>query len=359
MDNVVRKVSQFSHRLRILLADPIRRLQLSLLFLVALAACGTLGYMLLEKMTAVEAFYMTIITITTVGFGEVRPLSPGGRVFTVVLILLGVGGLTAAVSNAAEVVLGQRLWQAVQQRRNETMVKTLTGHYVVCGFGRMGRQVVRDLQARDETFIVVDVSPEVESSFLEEQIPYIIGDGTQDEVLVEARIEHARGLVAVLDTNADNVLTVLTARGLNPNLFIVARATGGTSENKLRRAGADRVVSPYDIGGHRMGLALLRPAVHDFLTRISDISSDLDVDLGQIYVKEGSRLAGQSVSQCDLRQVQNINILAIQRHDGSFSINPNPQRVIATGETLIVIGPAEAVYRIEESLPTKSDQDGE
>jgi voltage-gated potassium channel len=241
---------------------------------------GTLGYMWLEGMVPIEALYMTVITITTVGFGEIRPLSPLGRLFTIGLIVLGVGAATAAISNAVEVVLGQRLWLSVQKRRVEELLVIIKNHYIVCGYGRMGQQIVRDLQARGEPFLVIDSSPDVEETFLEERIPYIIGDATQDEVLLQAKVEQARGLVAALDTDADNVLTVLTARGLNPNLFIVARATSGAAESKLRRAGANRVVSPYEIGGHRMALALLRPAVHDFLNQIFYVGEGVaDVDI--------------------------------------------------------------------------------
>ena len=337
--------ARLNRRLRATLADPIRRVQLSLAFLVGLLAVGTLGYTLLEQMDSLDAFYMTVITITTVGFGEVKPLSPGGRLFTVALVLMGIGGVTAAVSNAAEAVLGQRLWDSLHQRRIEGMIKVMHNHYIVCGFGRMGGQVVRDLQQRGEAFVVIDLSAKNLQPLLDEQTPYLVADATQDSTLSEAGVERARGLVAALDTDADNVLTVLTARGLNQNLFIVARATGRTSEGKLLRAGANRVVSPYEIGGHRMGVALLRPSVHDFLTRISVGSPDMD--MGQVLVTEDSRLAGQSVGGCELRSKYQVSILAVQMPGGAFTINPDPERILQAGETLIIIGPAQSIYRLE------------
>lgn len=224
-------------------------------------------------------------------------------------------------------------------------------HYVVCGYGRIGRQIARDLRAREQPFVVIDLNNANEDVFLEEQINYIIGNATLDETQLEAGIKRANGFVAALDTDADNVLAVLTARELNPGLFIVARAENPTSERKLRRAGANRVVSPYDIGGHRLSLALLRPAVHDLLNQIFDASNQ-DADLGEIRVDANSRLAGQTIGRCDLRSVRNLTILAIQKPNGEFTINPSPQHEINPGEILIVVGPPDAIYYIEQEHHT-------
>lgn len=341
-----RALANLTRRLRVTLSSPLRRTQLSVLILLLLVLGGTIGYILLEDMGMVEALYMTVITITTVGFGEVKPLSNAGRLFTIGLIVFGVGAATSAISNAVEVVLGERLWFSVRQRRLEKLLLTMNNHYVVCGYGRMGQQIIRDLRARNESFVVIEAQPEMAALFLEENIPYVIGDATQDDVQLEAGIERARGFVAALDTDADNVLAVLTARGLNPDLFIVTRATHATTEKKLHRAGADRVVSPYDIGGHRVALALMRPAVHDFLNHIFDVTQ-MDMDIGEIHIRPGSPLAGQTLGTCDLRQVRNLTILAIQKPDGEFTINPGPERKIRPGETLIVIGPPESIYQIE------------
>ena len=334
-----------------MLGDPLRRFQISIAALFLLILAGMAGYMLLEGMRPGEALYMTVITITTVGFGEVRPLSAAGRLFTIALILVGIGAVTSAIGNAVEVVLGQRLWLSVQKRRMEEALMVIQEHYIVAGYGRMGRQIVRDLRARGQAFVVVDSDPALEEVFLEEQVNYVFGDATQDEILQRAGIERAHGFVASLNTDADNVLSVLTARELNPRLFIVARATTAAFEKRLRRAGADRVVSPYDIGGHRIALALLRPAVHDLLNQIFD-SAQTDADIGQIRVHSASPLAGQTLGQCDLRQVSDLTILAIQKPDGAFTINPSSQRRIEAGETLIVIGPPDAIYRLESTHGT-------
>lgn len=334
-------------RLREFLSDPVHQLELAVLLLLLLVAGGTAGYVLLEGMTTVEALYMTVITLTTVGFREVRPLSQTGMLFTIGLIVLGVGVAAYAVRNAAEVALGDTLYFSVRRRRVRDAISRATGHYIVCGYGRLGRQIIRDLEARGEQYVLVEWKPELEQPLLEAQLPHVIGDATRDTVLLEAGVERARGLVTALDSEANNVLTALTARELNPRILIVARSLSEASEGKLRRAGADRTVSPDAIGGHRLALALLRPSVHDFLSRIFSLGEEHDVDVGQVRVREGSELAGQTVAGCDLRQRWNITILGIQAADGRFRLTPDPEHTLEAGETLIVIGPSESIYLLE------------
>jgi voltage-gated potassium channel len=334
-------------RIRKELSEPIRQLQLSLLLLFGLIVLGTVGYMTLEGMTLVQGLYMTVITLATVGFKEVVELDNAGMIFTTVLIVVGVGTAAWAISNAAEVMLGQTFWTSVQRRRNRSMVDALKDHYIICGYGRLGRQILRDLNVRGESFVVVDWDPGVEEELLEKDAPHLIADATSEDVLKEAGVEQARGLVAALDDDAQNVLTVLTARELNPRILIIARAGAESVESKMLRAGADRVVTPPSIGGHRLALALLRPAVHDFFGRIFTLGTEPDVDVGQITVPDDSPFAGQTIEGCDLRRIRNVSILAIRKPDGLFDLNPGAQRTIEPGETLIFIGPAEAVYDLE------------
>lgn len=334
-------------RLRRELSEPIRQLQLSVALLFGLIGVGTVGYMALGGMTVVEALYMTVITLATVGFKEVRTLDNTGMIFTTGLIVVGVGTAAWAISNAAEVMLGQTFWISVQRRRNRNMVDSMQDHYIICGYGRLGRQILRDLSVRGEPFIVVDWKSAVEEELLEAKVPHLIADATSEDTLREAGIEEARGLVAALDDDAQNVLTTLTARELNPRLLIIARAGTENLESKLLRAGADRVVTPSSIGGHRLALALLRPAVHDFFGRIFTLGAEPDVDVGQITVPGDSPFAGQTIEHCDLRRIRNVSILAIRRPDGLFDLNPGAQRLIEPGETLIFIGPAQSVYDLE------------
>jgi voltage-gated potassium channel len=329
------------------LSDPLHQLQLSLFVLVMLVVFGSLGYVVIEGMSAVEALYMTVITLSTVGFREVRPLSTGGQLFTVALIMLGLLLVTWAVRNAAEVALGNNLFLSVRRRRMKERIARASDHYLVCGYGSLGRQIVRDLLARGEQFVVIDEDAGIEEELLEEEVPVLLGDATQDDTLLGAGVERARGLVAALGTDADNVLTVLTARELAPSLLIVARAATEGSESKLRRAGADRTVIPDTIGGHRLAIALVRPAVHDFMSRIFHVGDQIDVDVGQVTVREGSALAGQTLSTCDLRSQWNVTILAIETPQQAFLLTPPAGHRLAAGETLIVIGPAESIYMLE------------
>jgi voltage-gated potassium channel len=334
-------------RVRQWLAEPVRQLQLSIALLLLLVIVGTVGYVVIERMGAVDALYMTVITLTTVGFGEVDPLDGAGKLFTIALIILGVGSAAWAVSNAAEVMLGQTFWVSVQRRRNRETVMEMKDHYVVCGYGRLGRQIVRDLEARGEQFVVVDEDETLEAELIDNRIPHLLRDATLEETLLEAGVRKARGLVSALDTDANNVLTVLTARELNTTLLVVSRANTESSESKLRRAGADRMVTPEAIGGHRLALALLRPAVHDFFGHVFNFGSEPDVDVGQITISKDTPFSGQTVAGCDLRRVRSVSILAIRTKAGRFDLNPDADRVIEPEETLIVIGPADAIYELE------------
>jgi voltage-gated potassium channel len=341
------------------LSDPLRRLYLSLAFLIGFLIVGVLGYMLIERKTFVTALYMTIITVTTVGYGDEVPQTLAGRVFTIILIFLGIGAATTAVSNALELIVGQRLVGAIRQRRIEETMRVIENHYIVAGYGRIGRQIVRDILARGEACVIIDTDPasQADEYILDEAIPVLIENATEDAALERAGVRRARGFVAALPSDADNVLAILTARGLKEDLFIVARATAKTSESKLRRAGADHVISPYQVGAHRMAMALLRPAVHRFLTHLFDISEAESYDIGQINIEKTSYLRGQTVANCDLRRVRDLSILAIAGADGRLEINPSPDREFFPGDHLIVIGPPQAIYSTEEYYETTPEDD--
>jgi len=339
--------SYLRHNTISLLDDPLWRFQISVGALILLTVLGTVMYVLLEGWSVVDSLYMTVITIATVGFGEVRELSDGGRVFTIILIFLGVGLATYAISNAVSLALGPLLWESIRERRINQRIQTMENHFIVCGYGRMGRQIRRDLEARGEQFVLVDTDSDIANELTAENIPHVVGDATRDEILLSAGIERARGLVSALSDDASNVMTVLTARELNPKLFVVARVVHAESESKLRRAGANRVINPYQIGGHRIALTLLRPAVHDFLDHIFHFGEGEDIDIGQITATQKSGLAGQTIETCDLRRTYNMNILAIQQPDGHLIITPDPQTPINLGASLVVIGSPKAIYSLE------------
>ncbi len=328
--------------------NPLRRLQVALLSLVLLLIYATGGYMILERMSPIEALYMTAITITTVGFGEVRPLSETGRLFTVTVILFGVGIATTAITEGIRVALEPVLWVSLQRQRNKRELMRLQNHYIVCGYGRVGRQVVRDLRARRVPFSLVDSSPSLEERLIEEHIPFVIGDATREETLIEAGIQRARGLVAVLTNDADNIMTVITARLLKRDLTIIARVVRPESEQKLRLVGANHVINPYQIGGHRIALSLLRPAVSEFLHRIYHFDESPYVDIGQITVEAGSPIAGQTIQNCELRIRYQVNILAVQPQAAEMMVTPSSDYMLQPGDTLVIIGPSDQVYQLEQ-----------
>jgi len=216
-------------------------------------------------------------------------------------------------------------------------IESLEGHYIICGFGRIGRQIARDMTWRNEKFLIIDNSQERIDWIRDANYNYVSGDATLDETLYAAGITRAAGLIAALTSDANNVLAVLTARGLNPNLVIVARAGNDSAESKLKRAGADRVVSPYVIGGHRLALSMLQPTVHDFFNRVFNVEHP-DVDLGELLISDDCPLVGKSIAECQLRKQWELIIIGIKQLDGEFTVSPEAHRVINAGETIIAMG---------------------
>ncbi len=344
---MLRLIANLQRYTRDALSDPLRRLQLSVAVIVLLNIFGTVMYVLVEGWEPIDALYMTVITIATVGYGEVRELSDSGRVFTIVLIYLGVGAATTAITNAVSLALGPVLWGSLRRRRLQRMVDDIENHYIVCGYGRMGRQILHDLKMRDEPFVLVDTNEDLEDELTDNKIPYIMGDATQDENLYSAGIERARGFVAALNSDAGNIMAVLTARELNPRLFIVARVVRQESESKLRRAGANRVINPYQIGGHRIALSILRPTVHDFLDHIFHFGEGREIEIGQLHVSPDSEFDGKTLQKSNLRDKYNVSILAIREPGGQLVITPSPDIEIQAHSELIIIGPPEAIYQLE------------
>ena len=320
-----------------------QRLQVLALAVVILLAFGVLGYRWLENYTWTEAFYMTLITLSTVGFGEVRPLSPVGRWFTMALIVLGVGTGAYAFSALTEYIVSGELQGTLARRRRMAALKKLRHHYIVCGCGRVGLQVALELRRLDLPLVVVDHDPEALERCQQHDILYVEGEPTEDETLQAVGIERARGLVAVLESDADNLFVVLTARGLNPDLTIVAQAVSDSAAQKLYRAGADRVVSPYTMAGHRMAGLLVRPYVIAFLDATLR-SPDLELWLEEIRVAPDSELVGKTLAEADIRARSGANVLAIARGDQQVEWSPHLR--IQAGDVLIVLGRREQLLAL-------------
>ena len=323
-----------------------RRLILSLALIVFIVSFGTIGYMVVEGWNFQDSLYMTVTTLTTVGYREVRELTSVGRWFTIILIIGGVGTMLYALSTGAKVLLEGEIQEALGRRRLEKKIKELRDHYIICGYGRMGKIIVKELKSQRVKFVAIEknaISQEKEEVFL------VIGDATQDELLKEVGIERAKGLITVLPTDAENLYVVLSAKGLNPNLFIVARAGEEGSEQKLLRAGADRVISPYHIGGLRIAHTVLKPAVVDFI-ELATQSGNIDLQLEEIPIPDVSRFSGLSLDQCGFGKDLGIIIVAIKKTSGDMQFNPTFRTLIEPGDTLIALGETSKLKVLEEMI---------
>jgi len=315
---------------------------IGLVFLVA--SFGTAGFMLLEGWSFADALYMTVITLASVGFKEVNDLSVIGRMFTIVLIIGGVGTVAYALTTGAKIILEGELQEIYGRRRLEKKIRELRDHYIVCGYGRMGKIICRELKEKNIKFVIVEKQPDIHRD--SDDLLVFIGDATSDEVLKELGIEKAKGLVSVLPTDAENLFVVLSARGLNPKLFIVARAGEEGSEKKLMRAGADKVVSPYHIGGLRIAHTVLKPAVVDFI-EFATKSGNIDLQMEEVIIKETSQLVGKSLDESGIGRELGIIIVAIKKPDGEMKFNPTFKSAIIAGDTLIALGESSKLKNLE------------
>jgi voltage-gated potassium channel len=322
-----------------------KRIILSVGLILFVISLGTIGYMLVERWGFLDALYMTIITITTVGFKEIHELSQKGQIFTIILIISGVGTVLYALSNGAKFVLEGELQEVFGRQRLEKRLKDLNDHYIVCGYGRMGRIIGRELKQEKLPYVVIEKN----SMILDEKDDTLAlqGDATKDELLKRAGIERARCLISVLPTDAENLYVVLSARGLNPSLLIVARAGEEGSGRKLLRAGADRVVSPYHIGGLRMAQTVLKPAVVDFI-EFATKSGNIDLQFHEIAIQEGSRLENQTLDECGIGRDLGVIIVAIKQKTGEMKFNPTFRTAIQAGDTLIAIGETSKLALLEK-----------
>jgi voltage-gated potassium channel len=306
---------------------------------------GTAGYMGIEGWNFLDSLYMTIITLSTVGFREVHEVSLRGKLFTIVLIFGGVGTVLYALSTGARVILEGELKEIFGRKKLEKKIKELRDHYIVCGYGRMGKIIARELLSERVKFVVIEKAP---ASLAEKDDVLLMGgDATRDNVLREAGIERARGLISVLPTDAENLLVVLSARGLNPNLLIVARAAEEDSEQKFLRAGATKVVSPYHIGGLRMAHTVLKPTVVDFI-EFATRSGNIELQMQEILIQEGSGLVGLTLEECGIGRDLGVIIVAIKQSTGDTRFNPTFKSTIKPGDMLIALGEISGLKTVEE-----------
>jgi voltage-gated potassium channel len=324
------------------------RLLPTLLLLIVVVAGGTIGYVLVEGWSVWDAVYMTITTVATVGFREVHPLSPTGQAFTLVLILVGVSTALYAFSAFAAVVVEGGWPKYVERWRYLRMINHLSDHYVVCGYGRIGSIVASEFTRQKTPFVIVDRNPGKVAEANSRGHLAVEGDASHEDTLKHLGLDRARGLVAAVGTDAENVYAVLTARVLKPELFIIARAESEDSIPKLKKAGADRVISPYRIGGVQIAQTALRPAVVDFV-EIATSSDNLELSIEEIHIDTSSPLAGRRLSDVIQRDMMNVVVVGIQHAEGAMEFNPVASTVLTAGDHLIVLGSSQMLKELERA----------
>ncbi len=327
--------------------DPVRHLRFSIAALALIIAIGTFGYAMIEDWQTLDALYMTIITLATVGFKEVHDLSPEGKIFTIVLIISGTGIIAYTLSSLIQFTLEGQLRKILGRKKLENRISKLRNHYIICGYGRIGHLICREFQSRPTPFVVVEKNPHHIELLEREGHMYVEGDATDDETLQAAGIEHAKGLITAVTSDTDNVYITLTARGLNPKLFILARAGEEGAEKKLMRAGASKVISPYTIGASRMAQAILRPSVVDFI-ELATASEHLALQIEEISIAADSVLAGKNLINSGIRQSMGIIIVGIKESDGKMTFNPPPEKNIEPNAVLIILGERPAISQLEK-----------
>jgi voltage-gated potassium channel len=324
----------------------LRRIQRALLALVIITAAGVSGYMVFEGWSFVDALYMTVITLTTVGYREVRELDTTGQLWTMVLLVTGVGTLFYAAVSSVELAVEGTIRGYFGRRRMEAAISKLSGHYILCGYGRVGQQVAREFALDGVPFVIIEQDPETGAGCVEEGYLVLLGEASDDDVLEEVGIRRAKGLVAAVDSDADNVFVVLSARKLNPRLHIVARASSDESAAKLEIAGADRTLSPYAVGGRRLASLATQPLVVDFLDIVTRGEKGIEFRLEEFRVPEESFIADQTIGDLQIGERTGAMVLATRNQEGRFDTTPSASDRISAGDTLIVLGTREQVTRL-------------
>lgn len=320
----------------------------------SLVAFGAIGYQLVDsRFSFLDALYMTIITLSTIGYGETHPLETNGKIFTIVLVLGGVFGFAYAASEIIRSVVSGELAEYLGKQKMERALANLNGHIIVCGFGRMGYLVCKEFSRLEQPFVVIDKNAEQVKCFHMPHGIALLGDATSDAMLKQAGIERARFVVTVMASDSDNLFATMSARLLNPKLTIVARVEEMQSEQKLIRAGANRVVSPYQIGGTRVAHAVLKPTVVDFI-ELTTRTEHIELQLEETTVEPNSVLAGVKLSDSHLRAEHQVIIVAIKKKKGHMVFNPPPETVIEASDILVAMGSLDHLSKLDELAQAKA-----
>ena len=319
----------------------IRHIWIGFFSFLGILVLGTVGYILIEGWNFYDSFYMTILSISTTGFQEVHPLSNSGKLFTIIVIIFGLTSIAYFGGRVAQAVIESYI---LRRRQMSIKLKLLKNHYIVCGYGRMGKHICQDLLSENVPFVVIEKEKELIDQLMEIGYVYVVGDSSSDEVLTQAGVKNAKGLIAVVSSDAENVFTTLSAKALNPKIFVVSRCLSDESESKLKKAGADRVVKTYEMVSHRMANLLLHPGVAEFLNIVA-ASGPTGLRLEELPIQEGSPLIGKSLAESPIKSRLDIMIVMINRNDGQFIYNPGSDEIIQLGDRLLAIGEKENLQK--------------
>jgi voltage-gated potassium channel len=308
---------------------------------------GTIGFRVIEGWSWLTSLYVVLQTVTTVGFGDFTPATTGGKLFSILLMVTGIGAVLYALTTSVQSVVESEILAAFGKRLRYRKMRHLEDHFIICGAGRVGSRIVRSMQQAGASFVVIERDPQKVAELADADMHVLVRDATLEDTLIEAGVKRARGLAACLPDDADNVYVVLTARDLNRDLHIVARAVEEQAEPKLIRAGASRVIAPTIIGGHRMAQALMKPAVADFIDSIT--AESLDLGFEQVDVAPSSILVGKKIRDSNIRSELNAVVIALRKADGSVVFHPDGDVVIEPNDLLIVIGPTESLSKLNKT----------
>ena len=318
------------------------------LLLLLLVSFGTAGYMLIEKWNFLDAVFMSVQTLTTVGFGFVHPLSDAGRIFTIIYILFGVILFLYLATEFASTMTNFNLEKVIRKQNMEKRLKNFKNHFILCGYGRTGNEIAAQLKYNKMDFVIIDKDPTIEASIQEIDVPYVIGDATEDETLEKANVSQAKGLLCALSDDVDNLYLTLSARNLNPGLIIVTRCIKSSNEVKFKKAGANKIILPYEISGRRMVSSIIKPDVTDFLDVVVHTKGhELELEMEQSYLKAGSSLENKTIYDSEIRQKTGIIIVAIKRK-GKYITSPPPDTILQAGDCLIILGTTEQLTSFEK-----------
>ncbi len=323
------------------------KLAYAVTLLLVIFTIGTMGFHLVEGWNLLDSFYMTLITVTTIGYQEISPLSTAGRLINIMIIVMGVGTVAYTFAAFTQFIVEGEVQRIVGRRRLDKKITAMKDHYIICGHGRIGTLISKELQGGDRNFVVVDSDPQAVHSGEHGLMPHLVGDATNEDVLIKAGLQRAKGLIATASSDVTNVYITLIAKEMNPDIFVLARAETEDSIRNLKRAGADKVISPYMIGGRHMANILMKPTVVDFI----DLATGNEfIKMEGFKVQAGSRIANKTLLQSDIRKDLGLIVVSIQGSEGNMLFNPPAEYTVTPGDVLVCIGDTEALNSMERMV---------